>query len=107
VIGFYPVPDTAKKVKYWYTKKPARITDANASSETVIEIPEEMQQGLTDYMLFRMYMKDQDQRSTVHLGQWNDFKQRQKAGWNDRNYFDRHSVVKTEDSYNVTDLGLI
>lgn len=92
-VGLSPIPDTANTIKYWYDAKPTAI-DASSTAFTVVDYEE----IIADYCLYRMYLKDQDNRADVHLSLWQDSLVKSSNDWNRRNSADKITVVRDTDA---------
>lgn len=103
-IGFWPVPTTSAAVKMWGNGVPAQIT----SSVSQFTIPAQFHTYLPDYALTRMYWKDQDDtRARAHNELWERNKAKAQSEWNRRKNADKLNVVKDQDYYASTTLGMI
>lgn len=103
-ILLYPIPDRSASLYYRYIADPADIT----SSSTTFSIPVAMTNFIADYVLYRMYAKDQEaDRSIYHKKLWDEGLARCSDIWSKRNQSDRFSVVRVEDASPSTDLGII
>ena len=103
-IGLYPVPSSARTLKFFYLAEPV-LTTGNSTSFTV---PGFVTKYIADYALYRMYAKDQDNGRTVfHKNVWDNSLFEMKDEWARIRGRDKHNVVRDEDYYPSTDLGLI
>lgn len=103
-VGLYPIPDDAKTLKFWYIKQPTLKTDADIGWD----VPTEFEHYLADYALYRMYLKEQDEgRASIHKQLFDQSVARAAQKWRINRERDRHSVVKTEEFYPITGLGLV
>lgn len=103
-IGLVPTPTEIKTIKFYYSMIPTKLT--NVSTE--FTIPEEFSHYLADYALYFAYLKDQ-QNSTanIHLGLWQNNLRLAKDQWGSRNSLDSYPVVRVEENYPFTDLGIV
>jgi hypothetical protein len=53
----WPVPSRAPTIKYWYVAEPVDISTASSS----FSVPQQFQNAIQDYVLYRAFTKDQDQ----------------------------------------------
>ena len=103
-VGLYPIPDSAKTLKFWYTKIPAEVTSAS----TAFTIEQIFHTCFVDYCLWRMYAKDQDDgRMSFHYGNYQRLFLSAKLKWARRVGADQHQVVRDEMYFPTTELGLI
>lgn len=103
-IGFYPIPDDAKQVTIYRNIFPVAVT----AISTGFEISEEYQRYLADYCLWKMYLKDQDEnRAITHYNIWTNNLQEAISKRAKKKSKNRYAVVKDENCYPVTDLGII
>lgn len=104
VIGLYPIPQRIAEIKIYYIALPPRLT----ISSTTFAIPALFHSYLVDYCLFRMYMKDQDdQRGNLHRQIWEENLNKSRMKWMRKRTANRLFVVKNEDAFNQTELGMI
>lgn len=104
VIGLYPVPSSAQTLKFYYAAEPTLTTGAS----TAFTVAGPLTKYLADYVLYRLYAKDQDNgRAGFHNGLWEQGLINARQEWARIKRRDMHSVVRTEDFYPSTDLGLI
>lgn len=103
-IGLSPVPTEVKEIKYYYLKYP---TVLNASS-TAFTIPEEYVHYISDYCLYRMFLKD-DQKGLADRSFkiWLDNLVRCEEDWADRGAIDMIQQVRLEEIYPDSELGMI
>lgn len=103
-IGLYPVPSSAQTLKFFYIAEPTLTTGASTS----FTVPGFVTKYLPDYALYRMYAKDQDNgRAGFHNGLWENGLNNMRMEWSRIKRRDNHSVVRCEEFYPSTDLGLI
>lgn len=103
-VGLYPVPDSSATLKYWFVAEPASLTTAS----TQFTVPAFARLPIPDYCLFRMFAKDQDDgRAQFHANLWANGLNRVQSEWARLNRRDGHYVVRNEDNYPATELGLI
>jgi hypothetical protein len=103
-IALWPTPDASGTISVYGTK----VTTAVVSGATAFAIPIQFTEGLPDYVLYRCYLKDQDDgRANMHLKLWEDYKASSLREWTGRKYADRLLVVKTEEDYPTTELGMV
>ena len=103
-IGLYPVPQSIKNVTIHYIKAASAI----AAGSTAFTIPDYFSHYLTDFCLYRMYAKDQDDgRANFHRQQWEMNVSRAKQAWSQRQTHDALMVVKDDNNYPETELGMI
>lgn len=103
-VGVFPVPTTAKTLKFWYVSKPAALSAAS----TAFTVPNLFHSALVDYVLYRMYAKDQDdQRSGFHKTLWDEGIFKAKVKWGKRQRSNRIQTVRDEGSLLDTELGAI
>lgn len=102
-VGLYPIPDSAQTLKFWYTYSPTRLTN----SSTDLSVPLLFHNHLHDYGLYRAYLQDkQYERANAHLGIWRGNMASAIRDWRRSQNKDRYAVVKTEDNYPTTGLGM-
>jgi hypothetical protein len=65
-IGLYPVPDSAKTLKFWYIKEPANLTSASTS----FSVPSLAQNAIVDYATYRALLKDKDKLADMFYSLW-------------------------------------
>lgn len=103
-IGLVPTPIEAKELKYYYNGVPTQLT----SSSTTFSIPNEFSHYLIDYVLFHMYMKDQQvSEADRHRAIWENNLKQANNEWRGRKSDDLIFIVRDEESYPFTDLGMI
>ena len=74
-----PIPDAVYTLKLWFFAKPQAVSDV-----TVLEIPEEYQLDLVNFILSHMFGKDgKAEMSAYHLNLWKESVMRIK-GWERR-----------------------
>jgi len=101
---FEPIPSEAKGVKIYHVKETTALT----TSSTAFTIPRKLTHLIQDYILYRMYLKDDElQKANFHLGLWESALKEAEEQWNERSNLDRIRVVKVEDNYPQTELGII
>ena len=104
LIGFWPVPPSASPVKIYYVKQPDEIT---ASSST-FTVPQLFHHYIPDYVLYRMYAKDQDEtRAQLHKQAWGEHIIAARQKWQSRTGKGRFSVVRDESQSQTTELGIV
>lgn len=94
-----PTPSSAQTVKIWGFGRPTEITSANADIDifTTDGIEEAFQQDVIDYVLMRVYYKDDDQKAIQHRNLWETSLQRIALEQKQRDYMDNHTTVTTVD----------
>jgi len=103
-VVLWPTPDASGTIAVYGTK----TTTAVVSGATAFSINNQFTEYLPDYVLFRCYMKDQDNgRATMHKQVWEEHKVRAQRENSRRRYSDRLLVVKTEPEYPTTILGIV
>lgn len=102
-IGLVPTPTQAKTIKYYYLKKPVALS----SSSTAFTIPAEFGHYLADYALYHMYLKDQSELAQTHIQTWQNNLALAKQQWAARRALDNYQIVRDEDQYQYSDLGII
>lgn len=101
--GLYPVPTTSNTVTINYIGQPTVVSGA-----TALSIPDMFSYYLVDYALYRMYLKDQDEiKAQIHKGLWDEHVKESYTLWRKRKQADQFSVVRQEDNYPETELGII
>ena len=104
LIGLYPVPTAIQVITLYYNGQPTEI----AAASTTFSIPELFHHYLIDYCLSRMYAKDQDEtRAGRHMQLWENNLIKAKNKWQRKKNSGKIFVVKTEDYYPTTELGVI
>lgn len=102
-IGLSPIPTSAETLKLWCIVEPTALTSSSSS----FTIGNEYGHYLADYAIYRMYLKDQDQsRADIHLGLWNNNKRLAEDDWVARKGDDKYKVVKQEDNFPGTFIGI-
>jgi hypothetical protein len=103
-IGLWPIPSYSATINIWGTQIPAQVTTAS-SQFTVGEYFHPM---LSNYVMYRAVMKDQDDgRTKFFKQQWDQDLIRAYTFWNSRQNADMYNVVREEDSYRTVELGMI
>jgi len=103
-IGLYPTPNATKTIKFYYVQQPAQITDVS----TAFTIPLDFHVLISDYCLYRMWGKDQEEtRSVNHKKLFDENLMRAVSSWTKRRNADRIMVVKDSEIYPITDAGMI
>jgi hypothetical protein len=103
-ICLWPTPASSAAIVYDYTQIPTAITSAS----TAFTVPVHFHNIIQDYVLWRAFAKDQDDRRTAFYQQaWQQGITRAASFWNKRNGSDFYRVVKEEDSYRNVELGMI
>ena len=69
-------------------------------------VPALFHQYIPDYCLYRMYAKDQDDRYQFHKRLWDENILKSISKWKQSKRRDQHSVVKQEEMYPGTVLGM-
>jgi len=90
-IGFSPKPDDAKTVTLYYSGSPATLSAASTS----FTIPNDYGQYAADYILYRMYLKDDELngQGKIHLQIWEGNLVKIRDNWEDREYHDQNIIV--------------
>ena len=80
VLTLHPIPSSAKTITIIGTQRPTKITTDNASTDlyALDNIAEEYQQMVSDYILWRAYLKDDDVKAREHEKKWMDNLERAK-----------------------------
>lgn len=102
-IGLYPIPNSVAVLKYYFIQRPTLLSAASSA----FNVPEEFQFAIRYFVLWRLFLKDQDERCTFYAQAWEDAKRRLKHVWAMRKTRDQHVTVRDVESLNSTDLGLI
>jgi hypothetical protein len=103
-VYLYPVPDQAQTIKYWYCQNAPKITQTS----TELASPEYFHVHYADYLLYRMYLKDQDDgRAMNHQQLWNAGIERGFRTWQRRSGEDSFYVVRDEENYRQSEFGII
>ena len=103
-IGLWPIPDSSKSLRYYYYAQPAEVT----TDSTVFSIPSMFHPYIQDYVLWRAYAKDQDDgRAVFHKKIWEENMSKAYRKWVYRNNTDKYNVVKDEDNFPTSELGII
>lgn len=90
-IGLSPIPNAIKTLKVYYTAEPAEIT----SSSTAFTIPAIFGFYLSDYCLYRMYIKDADaERARFHLDRWNEYLLKAQSEYKRQKRSNKRVIVK-------------
>lgn len=105
-ITLYPTPGSAETLKFWYTKRPTQLTSSNDSSSTVIDVPEQFQFYTIDYLLYRMYLKEDNRKADVHMNLWEDHKRRAREEWEELRFNDQYLTVKDENNFPQSEFGI-
>jgi hypothetical protein len=104
LIGLYPIPTEVKSLTIYGIVQPTVITSASVA----FTVPQEYTHYFIDFCLHRMYAKDQDEtRSDRHFKIWENNLVKAKDKWMRKRVSGKVFVVKTEDQYPTTELGLI
>jgi hypothetical protein len=91
-----PTPNAASTLKIWYYAKPSQVT-----ASTVLEIPEEYQLAIIDFMLHHMVSKDglNTNLAAYHRANWEESVKKYR-GWEQRKLRkDGAAAVKNLDAY--------
>lgn len=103
-VWLYPVPSSAEALTFFYIREP----ELPEATDTTFDVPAFVSKYIPDYVLYRMYAKDQDNgRAGFHQQLWEQGLDRAKGEWARIKRRDMHSVVRNEDYYPSTDLGII
>jgi hypothetical protein len=103
-IALWPTPSYSAPIVWDYTQVPAAIT----SLTTAFTVPVHFHNIIQDYVLWRAFAKDQDDKRTAfYSNEWKQGLIRAASFWNTRNGADFYRVVKEEDSYRNVELGMI
>ena len=94
-----PTPTSAKTITIYGFGRPTEITTSNANTDifTTDGIEEAYQQDVIDYVLMRMYYKDDDTKALQHKNLWEQSLQRIALEEDLRNYGSNHTTVTTTD----------
>lgn len=109
-IGLYPVPDSAQTLEIRYNSSfTSDITLAASDTSTTIlsQLTEDMQWNCIHYMLWRIYLKDQDDRAIVEKQIWDEFLQDAQTEWFNINHGDENMAAQEEESFSMTDRGAV
>jgi len=102
--GLWPIPQNSSTINIYGSKIPVLAT--GASSEFTVEPLFHM--CIQDYALYRCFIKDQDDgRSKFFEAQWKQNLSRAYTFYASRNNSDAHYVVRDEDNYPTTELGIV
>lgn len=100
----WPTPDASATCQVYGTK----VCTAVVSGSSTFTIPNQFTDYLPEFALYRMHLKDQDDsRASLHLALWNEHKNRAQMEYTRRKYSDMLLVVKDEESYPTTLLGMV
>lgn len=94
-----PTPTSAKTLLVYGTGRPAEIT-ANTANDDLFHsfgFEEAFQQDVIDYVLMRMYYKDDDQKAIEHRTLWEAHLKRITLEQKQIEYMDNHTTVTTTD----------
>lgn len=105
VLSLYPIPNTTgTNITLIGNGQPTKLT----TSSTAFSIDQIFHHYIIDYCLSRMYAKDQDEiRADRHYKIWENNLVKAKQKWQNKKKSGKFSVVKDEDVYPTTDLGII
>lgn len=104
IIGLVPTPASAKVMKYYFNSIPSRLS----ASSTTFTIPGEYAHFIEDFVLYHLYMKDQQiSEADRHKTIWEDNLRKAKSEWITRTSSDHFYCVRDEEGYPFTDLGMI
>ena len=100
-----PIPDTSGLViTMLYTAQHTVLTTASTTFDAGLNV---MYHGyLIDYIVYRMYLKEQDERATSHLQLWQNHLQKIRQMQHGRKRRDHFAIVQSEDQSISTTLGL-
>ena len=103
VLTLTPTPTSAQTVKIYGFGRPTKITAGNATTDIFTNdgIEEAYQQDVIDYVLYRMYYKDDDRKATEHLNLWELSLKRIELAQKQRDNMDAHNTVTTTDDDNA------
>lgn len=104
-LSLYPNPTTTGvNITLIGNGQPTKLTSASTS----FSIDQMFHHYIIDYCLSRMYAKDQDEvRADRHLRMWENSLVKAKQKWQNKKRSGKFNVVKDEDVYPTTDLGII
>jgi hypothetical protein len=103
-IGLWPIPSRAAAINFYYIATPATLT----SGSTGFTVPTLFHNIIQDYVMYRAVAKDQDDgRSQFYKALWDRGLQAAHTLWRQRESADFYHVVKDEDCYQETELGII
>jgi hypothetical protein len=103
-VVLWPTPDASGTISVYGTKVPTAVVSGAAA----FTVPVQFSDGLPDYALYRMYLKDQDDsRANMHLNLWREHKQKSQREWMRRRFADQFPVVKDEGQYPSVSLGIV
>jgi hypothetical protein len=112
--GNKPLKKVTKREKDFYDFNLVDGTDFSGeptvitSASVAFTVPQEYTHYFIDFCLHRMYAKDQDEtRSDRHFKIWENNLVKAKDKWMRKRVSGKVFVVKTEDQYPTTELGLI
>lgn len=102
-LSLTPTPSTAKTIKIWGYGRPTKITSANASTDIFTNdgIEEAYQQDVIDYVLMRVYYKDDDQKALQHRTLWEASLERIQLEEAQKRYGDNHVTVTVTDDVGI------
>ena len=100
-----PVPDTSSlEIRILYTGQHSLLTTSSTSFDA--GLPQAYQTYVIDFILYRMYLKDQDPRANVQLQLWEAHKKSMIQTNQLRKRRDKFNVVQNEDNSITTVLGI-
>ena len=102
-IGLSSIPTAAKTLKLWVIAIPTKLT----STSTAFTIPNRYGDYLTDYCLFRMWAKDQQNDMADRFeNRWEKNLSTVESKWKDVKFRDNYIQVKDEDQFEGTEIGI-
>jgi len=100
MVYLWPTPMSAKTIRYYYTAEPADITTASTS----FSIPQQFQNVIQDYVLYRCFTKDQDSgKAEWHKREFMQGVLDAQMKENRRRWAGGFQVVKGDNSYATYD----
>jgi hypothetical protein len=103
-LGLWPIPATADSVCVYYVSIPPALT----GSSSVFTVPVYFHNMIQDYCLYRAFAKDQNQaQAGFFKDQWDKNMLRAFTYWRNKTNSDLYQVVKDEDCYTDSELGIV
>ena len=102
-LSLTPTPTTAQTVKIWGFSRPTELNADNADTDIYTNdgIEEAYQQDVIDYVLMRVYYKDDDKKAIEHRNLWETSLDRIALEQKQRDYMDNHTTVTAVDDVSV------
>jgi hypothetical protein len=102
-IGLWPVPIQSHTIQWYYSKEPDEVT-----ALSTFTVPMVFHRALPDYVLYRAYSKDSNEgQSIFHKKLWEEALEKTGRAYQDSKLTDLYPVVRDEDNYPNTELGII